>query len=181
MRFRSTPFIRRLPPLLAALLVCWLLGWLPAEAWLCVPLFFLPGCACCAFTCSSCAATTQHGQMQVTISGMTNSSCSSCNDFNATFIVNVISTSSCFYTATISSCGTGTVQFNWGQVGTDWVGTGVNVYTTSPSHVESFSNLDTSSGIDCGVDPSGIVFVNTFGSGARACDGSSATVSVVVL
>lgn len=84
----------RLIPLIAALIAAWLVGWLPVECALgVVPMFLLPSCSCCTSTTVSCGNNcntgTAHSQVQLTVSGITNGTCTDCANLNGTFIMDV--------------------------------------------------------------------------------------------
>jgi hypothetical protein len=72
--------------------------------------FLFPSCTCCTttLTCNNCNTGTAPVQMQLTITGITNGSCSDCTSLNATWVADgTVSSNICIWDVSINNCVSG--------------------------------------------------------------------------
>lgn len=178
--------IRRLPPLLVALLVCWLLDCLPAEAWLCVPLFFLPGCACCGggiapFTCDECTSDVPN-QLDLEITGLANgTNCSTCSSYDGLYTINVFS-GVCGWNLLFPRVNMAEIGFILYKNGTDYTGDATITFNdgVNPQSRVEYKKVYGATRADCmNFAAENIPYSNT--TVPTFCDGSASTATLTTV
>lgn len=89
--------------------------------------FFWTNCPCCGL-CASCTNGDMPPSIQVVINGLTNGTCSDCDDLNATYILSILQqipsgTSPCIwaYALPVTICGVTSVNLRVGSSGTGFL------------------------------------------------------------
>ena len=172
-----------------------LLGiWEPSMWFGIVPLFFFPSCLCCGTPCTCCDPTTVPSTYQIDTSGFTNGLCTSCANYNGSFIATqdfsvcevTLGISGCCWVYTMSSgycvnpSGSDIKYIGFGLIRTGDVDLRVMIYdiALTPVHLKIWEEASISPDPDCSAFSARSV--PHFSSHARCThDSSSATVTAL--
>ena len=151
--------------------------------WLMVWGFFLGSCACCDHPCTLCS-TTSPGEIQGTITGVTNALCSDCGTFNATWIMDLhlVGTNlCCWYSLLSTTCSTDRASFvlEWAAPNPNYsIYMQFNAQTTCVNYVGSiYWSKVIATPIVCTWSSQAL----TWTSGAGQCDLTASTCSVTAV
>lgn len=143
-----------------------------------LPLAFFTGqanCFCCSGTCSVCSTGTTPAEISVTLSGITNGSCSDCTTLNDTFVVVRGSGTSCLWSYDIDP----DICTDYKNVTVFLFGTTITVSTGTDGlfeHIDYYSDVG-SAPFDCGFSAYDVPYL----SGAVRCSGASSTCEITAL